>query len=604
MTRELLTGKNLGTTLSAPAQGKNRKWKAMLAGAAMSLLLLPLCSHAQPNMVMHYDDPGIRTIDYIQGMPWGDGYLLGGTIHPTNVAGYNNILTPWGNLGRIRLQVTDQDLNTQGFMTYVEDDELILMGTSGCGTLNLDFTATDSKQTIDGGAIVCGRVRRNNGEMFGCGGPQIDDPYLLKVRIDGSVEWYKRYDQAANFRSVVQDPATKNFIVCGNYKDDALIMGVDDQGNFQWATNNPPNSGQNPPATFSEVAPFVSNGITYYAAVGYEGGEKNMLITVIDANGTHLQDAHLSLGGEYLAAWGVHDANDGQNIVITGLASNTNYAYWARMAIVMKIDPIGLSLSYAKGYGYYLTNTPPAYDHFTTSRGFSIIHGSNAPDNIAVVGHSIITDWRSSSSFWNPYALYLEVDDNGNLVRYTHLDPDVAYSGLGIVNNLNTNYPAFAGFVANIPKSFAIRNNYGVDCGTDMPADVYEINPDITPTQFQNLNITSTDYSIREYPVPISDILACGTPKPGQPTNASTIANTQSAIILSPNPANSILDITATNVELKKITVYDITGRVVMTQEAIGLKTKLDVSQLAAGTYILLAEDKNGKTDRQNFVKE
>lgn len=578
------------------------QWSRKIVIALLSMCMFQQLNYAQ-NMIMHYPDPGMKTIDYIQGMPWGDGYYLGGTINPPNVGGFNNNIMPWGNLGRIRFQATDIDLNTQMFITYVENDEFILMSASSCGTLNLHFTATDTKQTTDGGAIICGRVIRN-GEMTNCGGQQIDEPYILKVRNDGSVDWYKRYDGKANFTSIVEDVATKRYIVCGSFGLEALILGIDNQGNYNWATNTPPPSGAQFSAEFSEVAPFIANGQTYYAVVGnefYQQSVKNMLLTVVDININHFQDVVIrqNIDQDFMGAWGVHDANDMTNVVITGQASFSNLGGSPYMPMIMKIDPFTLALSFAKGYSEYIDK-----NYFVVGNGRSISQGNGPLDNISVTGHSIITDWQYSAAFWIPAGMYLEVNTNGNLMRYTRIQPNFAYSGLGIVNNTNTNYPAFVGVDDIAANSFAIRNNYGYDCGNDIPAGEFDINLYNIPINYYHINLQSKQHLLLEFAVPINEGMVCGMLTPAKATGVKTILNTKEAITILPNPANNVLQINATNIALKNIVVYDITGRMMMNQSATGSTAKLDISQFKAGTYILQTLTQDGNTYNQKFVKE
>ncbi|WP_118976263.1 T9SS type A sorting domain-containing protein [Taibaiella koreensis] len=592
MTRKLLSTPKAVTVPNASATGKSPKWTKLPALAALCLLLLPATVPAQ-NMVRHYTDVDNVSIDYIQGMPWGNGYVLGGSLKRPTIGGFNNT-SPVGMISRIRLQATNVALNTQLLTTYVDSAEIQLMQSSGCGRLNLWFTTTDTKQTQDGGFIICGRVRKNV-EDGGCGGPAVDEPFLLKTDRAGVPRWYMRYNNKANFTSVVEDPVTDNFIVCGTYGQEAMVAGMDKNGNSLWTTTIPLTSA------YSEVAPFTSGGKTYYAVVGNSNknvSASDMLLTVVDANGVHYQDAILKRGNPSIQGWGVHDANDG-SVVITGETSeyysdpgNTFFIN----PVIIKIQPLTLSLSFVKAYFYFVS----AADSFTRGSGRSIVHAPGIQGNISVTGWGGFVDW-AYSNVWLA-GLYLEVKYDGSLVRYTHLAPDIAYSGKGIVNNGATGYPAFSGFTYN-NESFAIRNNYGFDCGNDIPVSDRDLELNITRITYKSIGkIPGKKYSIVRYPVNVNEYLACGVPKPG-PTSVANVSATNDIVVF-PNPANDKLEVSAGNVQLRKISVYEISGRIVSTQQAAGATTTIDVSRLAAGTYILVAEDAKGKTERQKFVKE
>lgn len=584
------------------------QWSKKMAFAFLGMCMIQSSTYAQ-NMLMHYNDPGVKTIDYIQGMPWGDGYYLGGTHNPPNVESFNNHIAPWGNLGRIRLQATDETLNTQMYMTYVENEEIILMQESGCGSLNLNFTATDTKQTSDGGAIICGRVNRNK-EMSNCGGAIFDEPYILKVDAKGTVNWYMRYDKNANFTSIVQDKESDNYIVCGSYDlgnntSEALIMAVDNGGSFMWATNTKPPSGKPYSSSYSEIAPFIANGKLYYAVVGNEIVErfaKNMLVTIIDAYGNHHQDLVIRQNKDYdfIRAWGVHDNHDEKHIVITGEASFNYMDGQPNMPMIMQIEPFGANISFVNGYSMYYDK-----EFFTIGVGRSISKGNDVDNHISVTGHSIYTDWQHGGNLWKPNGMYLEVDNNGMMVRYTHIYPKYAFDGLAIVNNTSSNFPAFVGFNEAMTHSFGIRNNYGHDkCAENIEAKEYEIPTYIKSTEYYSLEISQEKYMMLEFKVERDEYLVCGMPKPAKSTGINTIMNTSDIITLSPNPVNNILHISAKNVMIKNIIVYDITGRMIMNQTAAGNKTSLDISELNTGTYILQTLTQDGNIHNQKFVKE
>lgn len=76
-------------------------------------------------------------------------------------------------------------------------------------------------------------------------------------------------------------------------------------------------------------------------------------------------------------------------------------------------------------------------------------------------------------------------------------------------------------------------------------------------------------------------------------------------ISVSPNPASDVLNVTwSASTSVSTITVMDVTGRVVMTENvASGNSKQLNISNLSAGTYTVATEGTSGKTS-YTFVKK
>lgn len=81
-------------------------------------------------------------------------------------------------------------------------------------------------------------------------------------------------------------------------------------------------------------------------------------------------------------------------------------------------------------------------------------------------------------------------------------------------------------------------------------------------------------------------------------TSVGVKENTTESIELSvfPNPANSYVSFNTSSIEASKVTVYDVTGRVVATDNFEIGKCKLDVSSLNGGVYIYSVLSKNNQT--------
>lgn len=68
-----------------------------------------------------------------------------------------------------------------------------------------------------------------------------------------------------------------------------------------------------------------------------------------------------------------------------------------------------------------------------------------------------------------------------------------------------------------------------------------------------------------------------------------------------PNPTKNLLNIQSNSFEIKAATIYDMTGRVVLTSQVNN--QSIDVHSLSTGTYILSLTDADGKNHTQKFIK-
>jgi surface protein len=88
--------------------------------------------------------------------------------------------------------------------------------------------------------------------------------------------------------------------------------------------------------------------------------------------------------------------------------------------------------------------------------------------------------------------------------------------------------------------------------------------------------------------------------------NNQTIDFDLSTVLLFPNPADSYLTLSNPQlVPLKKVTIYDLTGRLIRTIDLsnMNLEKKIDISKLASANYILIIKAENGQTIKQ-LIKE
>jgi hypothetical protein len=105
--------------------------------------------------------------------------------------------------------------------------------------------ASSIKQTADGGYIVAGKSKSNDGDVFGNHGK--DDAWIVRLDADGNLEWQKSFGgsgidmansvlQAADGGYLVAGGSASNDgDIVGNYSNgDCWIVKLDAGGNLQW----------------------------------------------------------------------------------------------------------------------------------------------------------------------------------------------------------------------------------------------------------------------------------------------------------------------------------------------------------------------------------
>lgn len=66
----------------------------------------------------------------------------------------------------------------------------------------------------------------------------------------------------------------------------------------------------------------------------------------------------------------------------------------------------------------------------------------------------------------------------------------------------------------------------------------------------------------------------------------------QNKFLVYPNPASNVITISG-DLDLKSISIFDLSGRTISTEKVIGSRTQIDISGLSAGTYLLNVNSEN-----------
>ncbi len=587
---------------------KTRQLYSALVTGAFSLCFAMQAQAQDP--LVHITGPANASLDY---MTPTNEYVLSGVVSPTTVGGWSNVAS-FGFLPRIQLQVLDNPmLNSMWYKTYCTAQELMDVQEGRCSALSVAFYQSDAKQTSDHGFILCGYVVRD-AEYTSCPGPGYINPYLIKTDAMGNVMWYKRYnsgyDNRTRFYSVVENylPAG-GFIVCGEttpgfgIMPTGFMMGTTPAGNVMWANNTMTTRWGDPTTpetcTYTEVTPFTDMGGNKYFVLtgpvgygfyyGYGINTGGGLLTVIQPNGAIVNNVFLTEDpyNRFMQLRGVNDAHDG-DVVLTGFEGiNHCGTHGGFNMLIMKVNPLTLVTKFMESFE---TNPTDMYDQ---SFGNSITVNT-AHNVISVAGYQ-----NSGGNF----ALYVETDYTGTLLRYAPHNPADAYEGRAVVYNTIKKHTAYSGVGG--PGTFVVKDKYGVGCIPDVTPIVDSWVNDVVYNSTTPPAVMEISEALMAMPMPNTQALACGTWKPGKSTPEKQIIAVANMAVL-PNPAENYIDVQLPD-QLKNGTVkiYDMTGRLISSAKAgdAASTVHVNINTLATGVYMVTAEN-NGVKQHSTFVKQ
>jgi len=585
-------------------------FSAFVAGAFS--LCFAMSAHAQ-NPMQHITDPSNASLDYM--IPT-DQYLLSGTIQPPTIGGMSNVAS-FGFLPRIQLQVLNNGaLNTALYKTYCTAAEVNAVLKQECSTLSVAFYQADAKQTADGGYILCGYVVRTS-EYTSCPGNDYINPYLIKTNAAGVVTWYMRYnsgwDNRTRFNSVIEDPLTGNFVVCGvttpalGILPTAFVMGTNPMGNVLWAHNIMTTKYGDPttPQTseYTEITTYtdlmgnqrlaLTGTVGYGFYYGYGINTGGGLLTVLDGTGLVFTNVYITQDpyNQFMQLKGINDAHDG-DVVLTGFSGGNNCgAHNGFNLLIMKINPMTLATAFMKVY-----QTNPA-------NMFDVSFGNSITVSTGVAANTIAITGNENTGVGSDFAIFAITNYAGGLIRYTQHTPANAVDGKAIVYNTAHNYYAYSGNWGS--GTFITHDKYGYACEPNVyPPDI-DLPHDIVANYYVDPPVNEIPDNLIDFNMTSPEGLACGVYKPA-PATPATAAVSVKGLTLTPNPTEDYINVQLPDA-LKSATVkvYDMTGRLVATQVADAAKAELriDVAKLANGMYMVTAEDK-GVKEHSTFVKQ
>lgn len=272
-------------------------------------------------------------------------------------------------------------------------------------------------------------------------------------------------------------------------------------------------------------------------------------------------------------------ATPNTQVGITGGAPNTTY-YWSIAPKNFVGPATGCDVySFTTGPNLYLPYCGPlafSYIEAITQVTFAGINNMTQPSSS--IPHELFLDQIAEVTPGETYTMTLGGNTEGNFGNKFNVFIDWNQNGTFDENE-------------RYAPSEVLQNSTGVD-GKTVTVDI-TVPADALPGQTR-LRVKKT-YGSSANSDPCNTQSSFGQAE-DYTVNVGTLGltdNTKSVINIYPNPVVDYLNISSV-ANAKKIKVLDLTGRTVLTQEAISKENRVNMSSLTAGTYIVTVETNEG----------
>ncbi|PDH48498.1 MAG: hypothetical protein CND86_02265, partial [Bacteroidetes bacterium MED-G21] len=117
--------------------------------------------------------------------------------------------------------------------------------------------------------------------------------------------------------------------------------------------------------------------------------------------------------------------------------------------------------------------------------------------------------------------------------------------------------------------------------------------------------INGTIIQAGEYALTVTDDLGCEQTSSSLQANLSVNEVIDNNIIIYPNPANSVINITSNNSDIHSFDLYNAIGELMLTKSELNSKTiTINRNELKSGIYISKITDENGNSVVRNIIFE
>jgi hypothetical protein len=186
---------------------------------------------------------------------------------------------------------------------------------------------------------------------------------------------------------------------------------------------------------------------------------------------------------------------------------------------------------------------------------------------------------------------YFEQNGNSVFINTPDMITYNPYERRTYLVNQNTNY---GGFDLNVSSLFKPSK-----CEKLLQVNTFTNPPNVIGTgNFNPLPMYPAVYMPTPGPRPILEHILCQSIAP----KALTAATPE--VLLAPNPASDLLNITLDDETIREVVVYDMKGKLVLSQTATERTLTLQVGKLDQGAYLIEITTKEGNIHHERFVKE
>lgn len=407
------------------------------------------------------------------------------------------------------------------------------------GGSNMEY-GFDLKQTVDGGYIIVGSTRSNDGQITINAGQ--DDFWIVKINAVGNLEWQKTFGGSNNERAATVTLAADGGYFIGGYTEsnnghvtnnhgyaDGWLVKLNASGLLQWRKTY---GGPGGDGIFSTTATadggLICVGFNTSNGGDVSGNHGGFDAWILKLNGTGTIEWQKSMGGSGNEQFNsVQQTPDG-GYIMAGKTTSANgdvtlnnglEDYW-----IVRLNPQGL-VTWQKTYGG--AGNDEAWSISRTVEGGYIVVGSSASTTNILGGVGTTDAWA------------LKMDVNGNLQWQKAMGGSEGDQGLSIKQTADNGY-IMAG------SSRSSDGNVSFNQGLQ-DAWIVKLAPD-------NLGIP---------------------------------AHQKASLLLYPNPTATFFEVSLPqNSSIDAVVISDLSGKTVL-QVAAAASNKIDVSGLESGMYLV-----------------
>jgi hypothetical protein len=516
-----------------------------------------------------------------------------------------------------------------------------------------DDGAFSIQQTNDGGYIFAGYSNSNDGDVSGNLGYY--DYWVVKLSSIGTIEWQKSLGGSGyDFAMSIQQTNDGGYIVAGeSYSDDGDVSGHNGSydfwvvklsviGTIEWQKSL---GGQGDDVAFS-IQQTIDGG---YIVAGYSYSNDGDVTGsyglgdswVVKLNNIGTIEWQKSLGGfGHDNAYSIQQTNDGGFIVAGYSDSNDgevsdNHGYYD--CLVMKLSSIG-SIVWQKSLGG--SNGEFAYSIQQTNDGGYIVAGYSDSNDGDVTGNqggddywvvkltSLGTiEWQKSlggtgaerakwiqQTYDGGYIVAGYSPSNDGDVSGNHGDTDYWVVKLNSCQLSVNTQPANQIVNINDTAQFVVSSTYSLSnfqWQTDIGIGFQDLNSVLQYTGTTNDTLTISNVTLANNNQTFRCIISSGSCLDTTEVVVLTVLNTTgineasqvNLFSVYPNPAQHIINLNADSKLLASIyTIYDNTGKMVLSGEINSQEKIIEIGNLSSGIYLFRV----GENQKQIFkvIKE